>query len=228
MFARRFITMATRSVNDIPSLTQLYRDPESVLSAATPRSESTFPANDSINRRIGLIRGDITKLRLDAIVNAANKALRGGGGVDGAIHDAAGPGLLKECRPLGPIDTGEAVITKGYSLPAKHVIHTAGPIYGNETNPNEKLAMCYRECLKLAVENGVETVAFSAISTGIYGFPNGPAAQIACRTVREFLETEEGQKLSRVVFVTFVAPDVDAYNKIIPKVFPPANEKVTE
>ncbi|CEI62806.1 hypothetical protein FVEN_g619 [Fusarium venenatum] len=220
--------MTIRSVNDIPSLTQLYRDPDSVLSAASPNDKTSFPPVDRINTRIGLIRGDITKLRLDAIVNAANTALLGGGGVDGAIHSAAGPELVKESGPLGPIKTGEAVITKGYNLPAKHVIHTAGPIYGNIKDPNEKLAMCYRECLKLAVEHGVETVAFSAISTGIYGFPNGPAAQIACQTVREFLETEDGNKLSRVVFVTFVDRDVDAYNKTIPKIFPPANEKVTE
>jgi O-acetyl-ADP-ribose deacetylase (regulator of RNase III) len=218
MFTRRFVTMAIRSVDDIPSLTQLYRDPESVLSAAIPKGKTSYPPDDHINRRIGLIRGDITKLRLDAIVNAANTSLRGGSGVDGAIHSAAGPQLVKESGPLGPIKTGEAVITKGYNLPAKHVIHTAGPIYSTTADPNEKLAMCYRESLKLAVEHDVKTVAFSAISTGIYGFPNGPAAQIACQTVREFLETEEGSKLSRVVFVTFVAPDVDAYNKTIPYV----------
>lgn len=208
--------MATRSVNDIPSLSQLYRDPESVLSAVNPRGNSTYSPDDSLNKRVGLIRGDITKLRLDAIVNAANKHLGGGGGVDGAIHRAAGPELIKEGQPLGPIETGEAVITKGYNLPAKHVIHTAGPIYTAEKDPGEKLAMCYRESLKIAAKNGLETVAFSAISTGVYGFPNGPAAQIACKTVREFLESDEGSKLSRVVFVTFVDPDVDAYYKTIP------------
>jgi O-acetyl-ADP-ribose deacetylase (regulator of RNase III) len=216
MFARRFITMATRSVNDIPTLTQLYRDPESVLAAAIPQGKTAYPPDDSINRRIGLIRADITKLRLDAIVNAAKKSLLGGSGVDGAIHSAAGPQLVEECEPLGPINTGEAVITKGYNLPAKHVIHTVGPIFKSDRTPKESLAMCYRETLKVAVDHGVETVGFNAISTGIYGFPNEPAAQIACQTVREFLETEEGNKLSRVVFVTFTPLDVEAYSKTIP------------
>ncbi|KAJ4124153.1 hypothetical protein NW768_009507 [Fusarium equiseti] len=216
--------MVTRTVDDIPTLSQLYRDTNSPLSAAASKStSSSFTPNGSLNDRIGLIRGDITKLKLDAIVNAANKRLLGGGGVDGAIHAAAGPELAKECRPLGPIETGDAVITKGYNLPAKHVIHTVGPVYDMNETPEESLAKCYHESLKVAVNNGVKTVGFSAISTGVYGFPNEPAAQIACKTVREFLESEEGSKLSRVVFVTFMPVDVNAYDKTIPKIFPPAN-----
>ncbi|WZH47936.1 RNA-directed RNA polymerase [Fusarium acuminatum] len=218
--------MATRGVGEIPSLSQLYRDSESDLSGAalSAKREPDYPASESINKRIGLIRGDITKLRLDAVVNAANKSLLGGGGVDGAIHRAAGPRLVRECRPLGPINTGEAVITKGYNLPAKHVIHTVGPVYDTDPNPKESLANCYRESLRVAVTNNLTSVAFSAISTGIYGFPSSSAAKIACKTVREFLETEEGNTLSKVVFVTFVPPDVDAYNEALPRVFPPAEE----
>ncbi|KAF4997170.1 hypothetical protein FGRMN_4065 [Fusarium graminum] len=222
--------MATRGVGEIPSLTQLYRNPESALSQAalTSKKQPDYPASDSVNERVGLVRGDITKLRLDAIVNAANPSLQGGGGVDGAIHDAAGPGLREECKPLGPIKTGQAVITKGYNLPATHVIHTVGPIYGSDPNPKASLEKCYRESLRVAVKNKLQTVAFSAVSTGIYGFPNSSAARIACKTVREFLDSEEGSNLLRVVFITFVPPDVNAYNDIIPRFFPPAKEDTTE
>ncbi|KAF5025926.1 hypothetical protein F66182_1961 [Fusarium sp. NRRL 66182] len=216
--------MATRSISEIPTLAQIYSDSSSAISDAgrALKGAPAYAANNSVNERIGLIRGDITKLRLDAIVNAANKSLLGGGGVDGAIHRAAGPDLVKECRPLGPIHTGEAVITRGYDLPAKHVIHTVGPVYHSDRNPSKSLESCYRESLKLAVGHGLTTVGFSAISTGIYGFPSDAAAKIACKTVRDFLESEDGNKLQRVVFVTFVTPDVDAYNETIPTIFPPA------
>ncbi|KAM0425126.1 hypothetical protein ACHAPT_009686 [Fusarium lateritium] len=212
--------MATKSIGEIPILTQLYADSASLLSVAALASsrEPSAPENDSINRRIGYMRGDITRLRLDAIVNAANRHLRGGGGVDGAINAAAGPDLIRESAPLGPLDTGEAVITKGYNLPAQHVIHTVGPIYDSDLDPDESLASCYRESLKIAVEHGVRTLAFSAISTGIYGFPSQRAANIACRTVREFMDTEDGSKLLRVVFVTFMPKDVEAYNNALPYV----------
>ncbi|KAF4966573.1 hypothetical protein FSARC_5815 [Fusarium sarcochroum] len=227
MFAKRSITMATRSLGEIPTISQLYLDPETGIFKAnmvsTYRPER--PAKNSINSRIGLIRGDITQLRVDAIVNAANRSLLGGGGVDGAIHRAAGPELVRECKPLGPIETGDAVITKGYGLPAKHVIHTVGPVYDYDESPQDSLASCYHESLKLAVKEGVTTVAFSAISTGIYGFPSDLAAAIACNTVRNFLESEDGDKLLRVVFVTFVSPDVKAYNEQIPKFFPPAKTR---
>jgi len=139
--------------------------------------------------RLRVVQGDITKLAVDAIVNAANATLLGGGGVDGAIHRAAGPGLLQECRTLGGCRTGEAKVTGGYNLPARWVIHTVGPVWqGGGHREEELLADCYRNSLELAVERGIRTIAFPAISTGAYGFPQERAARIAVRTVRAFLE----------------------------------------
>ena len=138
--------------------------------------------------RIEIIQGDITKQAVDAIVNAANCSLLGGGGVDGAIHRAAGPELLAECRTLHGCETGKAKITRGYRLPAKHVIHTPGPVWrGGTHREDELLASCYRSCLALAAENGCKTVDFPSISTGVYAFPVDRAAGIAIRTIAGFL-----------------------------------------
>ncbi len=167
-------------------------------------------------QRIDVILGDITKVEVDAIVNAANKTLLGGGGVDGAIHRAAGPELLEECRQLKGCETGQAKITRGYRLPAKHVIHTVGPIWqGGDANEDELLASCYRSSLMLAVENNVKTIAFPSISTGAYGFPVKRAADIAIREIARFLE--ENNSIEKVLMVCFDEKTMKAYSEALSK-----------
>lgn len=164
--------------------------------------------------RIVVIQGDITQQRVDAIVNAANNSLLGGGGVDGAIHKAAGPKLLEECRQLNGCATGEAKITKGYNLPATWVIHTVGPIWrGGNQGEDELLASCYRNSLALAEQYQIRTIAFSAISTGVYGFPSERASQIAVREIRRFLESNKS--LEQVILVCFSQSSYDCYLRAV-------------
>jgi O-acetyl-ADP-ribose deacetylase (regulator of RNase III) len=166
--------------------------------------------------QIEVIQGDITALEVDAIVNAANSSLAGGGGVDGAIHSAAGPSLLEECLRIGHCSTGVAVITGAGRMKAKHVIHTVGPVwYGGNKNESELLASCYRKSLLLAQEKGLESIAFPNISTGIYGYPKDKAAGVAAAAVRETLEKTPGIK--RVLFVCFDNENYSLYKALLNK-----------
>lgn len=165
--------------------------------------------------RLEIHRGDITGLDIDAIVNAANESLLGGGGVDGAIHRAAGPGLLEECRTLGGCPTGQARITAGHRLAARHVIHTVGPVWrGGTGGEAELLAACYRNAIGLALDHGVANLAFPAISTGVYGYPPEPAARIAVATVLSF--QADRRRPDRVVFCCFDAGTAALYRRLVP------------
>jgi len=164
--------------------------------------------------KISVIKADITSLEIDCIVNAANTSLLGGGGVDGAIHRAAGPALLEECATLQGCNTGEAKITKAYNLPSKHVIHTPGPIWhGGKNNEAELLASCYRNSLQVALDNKLKSIAFPSISTGIYGFPKEQAAHIALSTVQDFLKAHN--EIEQVIFCVFSKDDLAIYEKLI-------------
>ena len=168
--------------------------------------------NASKNEIVYLV-GDITTLAVDAIVNAANRSLLGGGGVDGAIHRAAGRELLAECRTLGGCETGAAKITKGYRLPAHYVIHTVGPVYSGSTSDAQLLRSCYRSSLDLARAHGLHSIAFPAISTGVYGYPKEAAAEIALMTIREWFEAHPDAGM-RVSIVSFSAQDDEIYQNI--------------
>jgi O-acetyl-ADP-ribose deacetylase (regulator of RNase III) len=164
--------------------------------------------------RIRIVEGDITDLEVDAIVNAANSSLLGGGGVDGAIHRAAGPELIEECRKLGGCPTGEVRLTKGYDLPAKFVIHAVGPVWnGGGSGEEDLLASCYRNALAIAVDNAIRTIAFPAISTGIYGFPLTRATKIAVTEVRNFLKKQS--KVEEVIFCCFDGRTAEVYREVM-------------
>jgi O-acetyl-ADP-ribose deacetylase (regulator of RNase III) len=203
------------TLDNIPTLTELYRDKKiEPVDDLPPRYKPSAVIND----KISVIKKDITTLAVDSIVNAANNSLLGGGGVDGAIHRAAGPDLYDECETLDGCATGSAKITGGYELPSKKVIHAVGPIYWKEGKAAaaKHLAGCYHTSLKLAVDNGCKSIAFSALSTGVYGYPSRDASLVALETVRKFLEREDAEKLDRVIFCNFLEKDEDAYFDIIP------------
>ncbi|KAI5290964.1 hypothetical protein KEM54_006869 [Ascosphaera aggregata] len=164
------------------------------------------------------ITADITTLQVDCIVNAANKSLLGGGGVDGAIHRKAGPQLLQECRTLKGCDTGDAKVTKAYDLPCERVIHTVGPVYRSSEVSAPLLDSCYTRCMKVAAENRMKSIAFSAVSTGVYGYPNNEAGRIALNAVKRFLEKTEWP-FSHIIFCTFVDVDAKVYQRLIPEFF---------
>jgi len=169
-----------------------------------------------VEKRIEVTRKDITQLKVDAIVNAANSRLLGGGGVDGAIHRAAGPELLEECKTLNGCHTSEAKITNGYKLPARYVIHTVGPVWrGGKFNEAELLKNCYKNSLQLAQLNDCKSIAFPNISTGIYGYPKHEAAEIAIKTVQNFLKDNEIP--STVYFVCFEEPNYNIYTELLSK-----------
>lgn len=201
-----------KQLASIPSLTQLYRTGKTLASSAS----NLPPANQTLNDKICTIQYDITKLEVDAVVNAANKRLLGGGGVDGAIHRAAGYELYNECKKLGGCETGVAKITGAYELPCKKVIHAVGPIYSSRAESEPLLRGCYSTSLQLAADNDCKSIAFSAISTGIYGYPSDDAARAALSEVKSFLEGPKGERIEKVIFCNFMQKDVDAYNKIMP------------
>jgi O-acetyl-ADP-ribose deacetylase (regulator of RNase III) len=204
------------ALKDIPTLSKLY-----ATSQLRAPQQQASTASSAYNDQISLFRADITRLEVDAIVNAANESLLGGGGVDGAIHRAAGPGLLRECETLGGCKTGSAKITDAYDLPCKKVIHAVGPIYASakrEGRHTSLLQSCYTTSLALAVENGCKSIAFSALSTGIYGYPSSEAAEAVAQAVYGWLAAHEvrAKKLERIVFCSFLEKDEQAYEHFVP------------
>ncbi|KIX97561.1 uncharacterized protein Z520_07014 [Fonsecaea multimorphosa CBS 102226] len=210
-------------VEDIPTLSFLYNNDQ-----LNPSVEEGLPSpNQDFNNKICVIQADITKLKVDAIVNAANRGLRGGSGVDGAIQRAAGPRLLQECATLGGCETGSAKITEAYNLPSRKVIHAVGPVFEDHETSEPLLRGAYRTALNLAVEHGCKSIAFPAISTGVYGYPSRDAARAAISEVRAFLGGPKGLQIEKVVFCNFVQKDVDAYARFLPLSFPPTPDDLS-
>ncbi|KAF3766938.1 A1pp-domain-containing protein [Cryphonectria parasitica EP155] len=218
--------MSVLSAKELPTLSLLYKLGKLIPAQAGTkvpttlsfRSTEPIAPSKALNDRVCLVRHDITKLAVDAITNAANRRLLGGGGIDGAIHAAAGPDLLAECRKLGGCATGSAKITGAHRLPCQKVIHAVGPMYDlvEPEESEELLTSAYNTVLNLAVDNGCKSLALCGISTGIYGYPPFEAAPVAISAVKKFLEGEKGQKLEKVVFVTWVKQDVDSYEEFLP------------
>ncbi|KAK3324386.1 hypothetical protein B0T19DRAFT_443802 [Cercophora scortea] len=225
--------MTIIEAHDIPTLPLLYKlkklvavkDGEELPGDLVDLDAIPEPSQD-LNGRVGYIRGDITRMCVDAIVNAAKESLLGGGGIDGVIHRHAGPGLLKECRTLGGCPTGSAKITGAYQLPCKKVIHTVGPVYWPSKHAacEEKLASCYATSLAVAAANSCRTVVFPCVSTGIYGYYSELAAPVALSAIRKFLIEDAEHRIDKVVICTFEQKDVRAYNRYIPYYFPPQPE----
>ncbi|KAL2037572.1 hypothetical protein N7G274_009685 [Stereocaulon virgatum] len=221
-------------LSNIPTVSDLYKDGQ-LQPAPTDSADASLPTPSSaLNSKVSLIRASITTLATTSIVNAANNSLLGGGGVDGAIHSAAGYSLYEECKTLDGCDTGSAKITSGYALPCNYIIHAVGPVYHRAGRvsadyPAELLRSCYKTSLDLAAEKG-GSIAFSCLSTGIYGYPSGEAAEVAGKEVRRWLEEDEkregGGRLERVVFCCFEMKDVRAYTEWLPKIFPPTAKEL--
>jgi O-acetyl-ADP-ribose deacetylase len=216
--------MEVLTIDDIPTATALYE----LERLSHPAGHKPLHApSAAFNKRISLVKYDITRLQIDAIVNAANESLLGGGGVDGAIHRAAGPRLFDECSLLDGCETGNAKITNGFKLPSRKIIHAVGPVYSMERRRGNQsgegpgrserlLRSCYRQSLDLCDQNGLETVAFSCLSTGVYGYPSSEAAQAALSEVRTYFEEGKGPNIKNVVFCVFLPKDNEAYLKHMP------------
>jgi len=188
-----------------------------------PLSKVEYDAD--INKKVALIRGDITTLEIDAIVNAANKSLLGGGGIDGAIHNAAGKKLYQECSTLDGAETGETKVTRGYNLPAKYVLHTVGPVGRHE----ELLLKAYSTCLEQVEKHKIKSVALCGISSGIYGYPLYAASHVALNTVRKWLEVKENRKkVDLIIFCTYLPKELACYQKLMPLYFPPKGKNTEE
>ncbi|OXG10279.1 LRP16 family protein [Cryptococcus neoformans Tu259-1] len=219
---RRLAHTMTTSVSpaDIPTLSQLYHD--DLTNPVNVKHKYAF--RKQLNDRISIWGGDITKLEANMIVNAANSSLLGGGGVDGAIHSAAGKQLLEECKSLGGAHTGETKFTNGYNLPSKKVAHTVGPVY--RSYPPQRAAQLLKSCYTTSLEGcrdlGGGVIGFSSISTGVYGYPIKDATHIALETTRQFLEQDD--TITRVIYVVFSKRDEDVYREIVPQYFPPDPE----